>query len=306
MRPAVRIEAHRQTVLREHLVQRPEGRGRAFLLDQKRRIDRPGRVVERHNQIERRLALEPGVPRAVLMQHHPRQRPTLALPPMRPLARRLLDNALPLQMQLRPGVAPAEAVVLHQMLVEVLDREALVALAIKPLHLLGPIDRNPLARRLAEPRSKSPASPSPRSAASIAGTSARSTPSNSAASSWLSSAGSQRCRRFKNLAMRTPSRASVRRIQTPPKRAGSTGQIVRYLNRTYRVLPTIEMNCLAIIRHVCYSFHIRRINGGAVAVDRRDDWKKRARHNLDRRVWVGSDFSIFPTRNPLKSHDSKK
>jgi hypothetical protein len=54
-------------------------------------------------------------------------------------------------MQLGPGVAPAEAVVLNEMLVEVLDREARVALAIKPLHLLRPVDRNPLARRPAEP-----------------------------------------------------------------------------------------------------------------------------------------------------------
>jgi hypothetical protein len=41
--------------------------------------------------------------------------------------------------------------ILHQMLVEVLDGEALVALAIERLHLLRPVDRNPLARRLAEP-----------------------------------------------------------------------------------------------------------------------------------------------------------
>jgi hypothetical protein len=37
------------------------------------------------------------------------------------------------------------------MLVEVLDREALVALAIERLHLLRPVGRNPLARRLAKP-----------------------------------------------------------------------------------------------------------------------------------------------------------
>jgi hypothetical protein len=37
------------------------------------------------------------------------------------------------------------------MLVEVLDGEALVALAVERLHLLRPIARNPLARRLAEP-----------------------------------------------------------------------------------------------------------------------------------------------------------
>ena len=89
--------------------------------------------------------------RAVLVQHHPRQRPPFALPAACPLARRLRNDASPLQMQLRPSVAPAEAVVLHQMLVEMLDREALVTLAIEPLHLLGAIGRDPLARRLAEP-----------------------------------------------------------------------------------------------------------------------------------------------------------
>jgi hypothetical protein len=42
------------------------------------------------------------------------------------------------------------------MLVEVLDGEALVALATEPLHLLGPVDRNPPARRLAEPAVQEP------------------------------------------------------------------------------------------------------------------------------------------------------
>src|SRR5882757_10386029 len=37
------------------------------------------------------------------------------------------------------------------MLVEMLDRKTLVALAIKPLHFLRPVGRDPLARRLAEP-----------------------------------------------------------------------------------------------------------------------------------------------------------
>jgi hypothetical protein len=37
------------------------------------------------------------------------------------------------------------------MLVEMLDREALVALSVEPLHLLGPIGRDPRARRRAEP-----------------------------------------------------------------------------------------------------------------------------------------------------------
>ena len=52
MRPAIRVEAHRQAVLREDLVQRPEGRGRAFLLDEKGRIDRPGGVIQRDNEIK--------------------------------------------------------------------------------------------------------------------------------------------------------------------------------------------------------------------------------------------------------------
>src|SRR5271154_4848011 len=97
--------------------------------------------------------------RAVLMQHHPRQRPPLALAPMRPLARRLRHKPAPLQVQLRPGVTPPEAVVLHQMLVEMLDGEALVALAIERLDFLRPVARNPLARparRLAEPPVQKP------------------------------------------------------------------------------------------------------------------------------------------------------
>ncbi len=54
-------------------------------------------------------------------------------------------------MQLEPGVAPTEAVILNQVLVEVLDRKTLVALAVEPLHFLRPVRRNSPARRLAEP-----------------------------------------------------------------------------------------------------------------------------------------------------------
>src|ERR1700728_3679241 len=83
VRAAVGVEAHRQAVLGKDLFQRPEGRGRAFLLNQKGRIDRSRRVIERDNEIKGGLALEPGVARAVLVQHYPRQRPPLALPPTR-------------------------------------------------------------------------------------------------------------------------------------------------------------------------------------------------------------------------------
>ena len=59
-------------------------------------------------------------------------------------------------MQLRPGVAPAKSVVLHQMLMEVLGGEAAIALTVQRLHLLLPVDRHPLARRLAEPSVEKP------------------------------------------------------------------------------------------------------------------------------------------------------
>src|ERR1700683_3021095 len=85
------------------------------------------------------------------MQHHAPQRPPLALAPVSPLARRLRNNARPLKMQLEPGVAPTKAVILDEMLVEMLDREALIALAVEPLHFFRPVGRDPLAPRLAEP-----------------------------------------------------------------------------------------------------------------------------------------------------------
>ena len=138
------------------------------------------------------------------MQHHARQRPPLALAPMRPLARRLGHDAFPLQVQLRPSVAPAKTMVLHQVLVKMLDREALVALAIKPLHFLRPVRRDTPPRRLAKPTVQKPglavlliARVQRRNVRSL-------TPSNSAASAWFSSADSQRFRMFKNIAMRTP------------------------------------------------------------------------------------------------------
>src|SRR5580704_19673205 len=65
----VGVETHRQALARENLLERPEGRGRALLLDEKRRIDRPRGVIEGDNEVKGRLALEPGVARAVLMQH---------------------------------------------------------------------------------------------------------------------------------------------------------------------------------------------------------------------------------------------
>ena len=151
VRTAIRIEAHRQPVGAERLFQRPERRCRTLLLDQNCRIDRPRRVVQCRNEVERRLAFEPDVSRAVLMQHHPRQRPALPLPAMRALARRLRQKPARLQKRLGPCVAPGETVILHQVLMEVLGSEPRITLSVKCLDLLLPVDRNPLPRRLAQP-----------------------------------------------------------------------------------------------------------------------------------------------------------
>jgi hypothetical protein len=56
-----------------------------------------------------------------------------------------------MQKRLRPGVAPREIMPGHQMLMKMLGREAAVALAIQSLHLMLPINRNPSARRFAQP-----------------------------------------------------------------------------------------------------------------------------------------------------------
>jgi hypothetical protein len=147
----VRIKAERQAALAKDFAQRPKRRSRAFLLDQKGGIDRARRVIQRHDQIERRLPLNPDMARAVLMQHHPRQRPTRSLAPMRAAPLRLLQKTLRMKKRLRPGVAPREIVLRHQMLVKMLGREALITLAIQSFDLMFAINRNPLARRLAEP-----------------------------------------------------------------------------------------------------------------------------------------------------------
>src|SRR6202167_2533066 len=126
------------------------------------------------------------------------------------------------------------------MLVEVLDRKTLVALAVKPLHFLRPIARTPLARRLAEPPVDEPG-------LAFLLVATRPTPE-------CRLAHPERLRRLLLIELRRF--PAVQKIQkhrhahplkglrpshpTPPKGAGFTGQFVRYLNRTYRLLPTPE------------------------------------------------------------------
>jgi hypothetical protein len=54
--------------LADHLIQAAKARGGALFLDQKDRVDRVRRIIERDAQIERRLVRPPLVRRAVLKQ----------------------------------------------------------------------------------------------------------------------------------------------------------------------------------------------------------------------------------------------
>ena len=132
---------------------------------------------------------------------------------------------------LQPG--HGEAVVLHQMLVEVLDREPGMALAIERLDLL----RGPLVRSLAEPTVDKPVlgllfvTSCPAPERPLPPPRAPPPPPGSALSI---ASGVEDCKTFP---CATPERASLRRIH-PPRKVRLTGQILRYLNRTYRVLAT--------------------------------------------------------------------
>src|SRR6476661_6853150 len=49
---AIGVEAGRQALLREHLKAGPKGRGGAFFLNQKCRVDGAGGIIHRHDQIK--------------------------------------------------------------------------------------------------------------------------------------------------------------------------------------------------------------------------------------------------------------
>src|SRR6266481_4981672 len=91
------------------------------------------------------------MPRPVLMQQHAGQRPARTLAPMRTAAPGLLQKPLRLQEGLGPSIAPVETMILHQVLVKMLRREAGVARAVKRFHLVRTVNRNPPAGSLAQP-----------------------------------------------------------------------------------------------------------------------------------------------------------
>ena len=77
MRAAIGVERAEQAVLGNRLGQAKQARHRAFFFDQKCRIDLPGSVVERDDEIEiAPQGRNPAMLRAILEQQHARQRPT--------------------------------------------------------------------------------------------------------------------------------------------------------------------------------------------------------------------------------------
>ena len=70
----VGIERAEQPALPDHLEKCPEARHRALLLDEEGRVDLARGVVHGDDQVERRLAGEPLMARAVLVHHHAGER----------------------------------------------------------------------------------------------------------------------------------------------------------------------------------------------------------------------------------------
>ncbi|MCS1408498.1 MAG: hypothetical protein M2R45_01674 [Verrucomicrobia subdivision 3 bacterium] len=64
------VERTGQVMLREHLLESAEGGCGAFILDQESRVDIAGSTVQGDDQVERRLAGQPLMAQAVLVQHH--------------------------------------------------------------------------------------------------------------------------------------------------------------------------------------------------------------------------------------------
>ena len=238
MAAPVGVERAEQALCGDRLDQAEKARDRSLLLNQDRRINLAGGVVERDDEIKQPLAQKPDVGRGVLMQHHAHHRPARPLAPMRPAPRRLGQQPTVLQIGLGPGIAPTKAMTANEMLVKMLGREAGVALPIKPPDLISLLLGNRPAGEPPEPPVQQPVLP------------LLLEPSRPAPERAL--AHSQQLGRF-HLAQlrRIPAAQHVAKLQHPqalpllrpthdslPKGKSCTGQITCYLDRTDRVLPT--------------------------------------------------------------------
>jgi hypothetical protein len=137
---------------RDRLRQAEEARHRAFFFDQESRINRPSRVVHRHNQIEiASKRCNPAMLRGILEQQHSRQGPAHPFLAVRAAPLRLRYQLRRLQREPCHRVAELVIVPLHQLLVEMLHCEVAIALTVKIVHPLEFTRRRPARRYFPDP-----------------------------------------------------------------------------------------------------------------------------------------------------------
>src|SRR5512147_478413 len=182
------------------------------------------------------------MPRGVLVQKHPRKRPARPLLAVRRATRRRLHQSRTVQVQLGHRIAQLVAVPLHQLLVEVLDREVGIVFAIEPEHAQDLVLAGSTACRSAGRRG--PTAPRPAADPASGGTFARSPPASPPPRS-----GSTRPARDAPTTLRTASCGSPAApppgpfltLDIPASSDSKTGQITRYKLRTDHELATLPV-----------------------------------------------------------------
>src|ERR1019366_5066225 len=131
-------------------------RRRRFLLHQLRVIDLAAGIIQNHDQVIPALIPEPAVMTAVDVQQQARQGPSFAPLAMHPTLAAFGHQTGALQGPLDPGVAPADAVLLPQLLVKMLHVQIEILFPVEPQHSLHLGQRDALGRRPAPPPVEQP------------------------------------------------------------------------------------------------------------------------------------------------------
>ncbi len=150
VRGPVGVERAEQPPDLDHLAQGPEAAHGPLFVDEEGRVDLAGCVIHGDDQVPP-LPGNPLVGRAVLVQHHGGQGAARPLAPVRASPRCRTFAPVGLERQADPVVAPREAVLIEQLLVEVLGREVPVARVEQLQNLHHRVHRHPVPRDLAQP-----------------------------------------------------------------------------------------------------------------------------------------------------------
>ena len=146
---AVGVQLAETAMALEHGLERHEGRDRAFLGKEAGVQDPAVGVVERDHQVALGLPRDPLVGRGVHVDEHAGHRPPLPASAVLAAPGRLLCQPRVLEHDARPRVRNLDAVLLRGLLVEVLNREVGVQVALEAAELLDLVDRDALAPRRA-------------------------------------------------------------------------------------------------------------------------------------------------------------